>query len=206
MAELLKVHIEEHAPTGTNVVLEDAWKRSIPAKPDGEDKIQGMDLTDKFPGLFKGRSIFILDDAEDQRLDEAFWLSLGELIESDTAFRLVSIACTPKDPSPFRSFASKFAPSPIQHIRLASVDNGDNIAIGLALTRLEFTLFVNGILYNDGNNYFDISFLDWAFEVTGGHAGVCKLLLLGMKEESVSPPFSCSCHKLETSIVSLIVC
>jgi hypothetical protein len=131
---------------------------------------------------FQSGSVLIVDEAQSAYWDLAFWLEL-KAIKPESPFRVITFASYG---SAGRNINDPLTPihiSPRQNISLIAHDHGDQIAVGLLLTKPEFEEFVTKLFVD---NYFDVLFLDIVFNITRGHVGACEDFLRAVRAHKVT--------------------
>ena len=122
----------------------------------------------KEPGTF-----LIVDEAQSSYLDNSFWLELKD-INPDVMFCVITLASYGSAGHNIYHPMTPFHISPQQSIGLIATDHGDQIAVGLLLTKAEFDEVV------------PISFLDSLFDITREHVGACESFLRVVSAHAVS--------------------
>jgi len=119
---------------------------------------------------FQSGSVLIVDEAQLAYWDKTFWLEL-KAIKPESPFRVITFASYGSAGRNINDSLTPIHISPCQNISLIAHDHGDQIAVGLLLTKPEFDHFVNKLFVD---HYFDVLFLDSVFDITRGHVGACQ--------------------------------
>jgi hypothetical protein len=119
---------------------------------------------------FQSGSVLIVDEAQSAYWDKTFWLEL-KAIKPESPFRVITFASYGSAGRNISDLLTPIHISPRQNISLVAHDYGDQIAVGLLLTKPEFDHFVNKLFVD---HYFDVLFLDSVFDITRGHVGACE--------------------------------
>ena len=127
-------------------------------------------------------TVLIVDEAQSSYWDKPFWLELKD-INPETSSRVITLASYGSAGQNIYDPITPFHISPRQNIGLIPVDRGDQIAVGLLLTKTEFDEVVP-ILFK--KHQFDVSFLDSVFDITRGHVGACEDFLRVVLSHPVS--------------------
>ena len=126
--------------------------------------------------------VLIVDEAQSSYWDTSFWLELKD-INPDSACHVITLASYGSAGHNIYDPMTPFHISPQQNIGLVAADHGDQIAVGLLLTKAEFDEVVPKLFQN---HQFDVSFLDSVFDITGGHVGACEDFLRVVCAHAVS--------------------
>ena len=127
-------------------------------------------------------TVLIVDEAQSSYWDKPFWLELKD-INPETSSRIITLASYGSAGHNIYDPMTPFHISPRQNIGLVPVDHGDEIAVGLLLTKAEFDAVVPKLF---PNHQFDASFLDSVFDITRGHVGACESFLRVVSAHAVS--------------------
>ncbi|KIM75050.1 hypothetical protein PILCRDRAFT_13870 [Piloderma croceum F 1598] len=122
---------------------------------------------------FEPGTFLIVDEAQSSYRDKSFWLELKD-INPDVGFCVITLASYGSAGHNIYDPMTPFHITPQQGIGLIATDNGDQIAVGLLLTKAEFDEVVPKLL---PDHRFDDSFLDSVFDITRGHVGACESFL-----------------------------
>ncbi|KIM77705.1 hypothetical protein PILCRDRAFT_11794 [Piloderma croceum F 1598] len=114
--------------------------------------------------------VLIVDEAQSSYWDTSFWLELKD-INPDSACHVITLASYGSAGHNIYDPMTPLHISQQQRISLVAADHGDQIAVGLLLTKAEFDEVVPKLFQN---HQFDVSFLDSVFDITGGHVGACE--------------------------------
>jgi GTPase SAR1 family protein len=164
LTKLLEAHILQKEP-GARVTSVTAW----PSEKEMPDKGWKEWLKLKFePGTF-----LIVDEAQSSYWDKSFWLELKD-INPDVKFCVITLASYGSAGHNIYDPMTPFHITPPQGIGLIATDHGDQIAVGLLLTKAEFDEVVPKLF---PDHRFDDSFLDSVFDITRGHVGACESFL-----------------------------
>jgi energy-coupling factor transporter ATP-binding protein EcfA2 len=173
LAKLLKACILQKEP-GARVTSVASW----PSRKQMPDKGWKQWLKLKFePGTF-----LIVDEAQSSYWDKQFWLELKD-INPDVVVCVITLASYGSTGHNIYYPITPFHISPQQDIGLIAADHGDQIAVGLLLTKAEFDEVVPKLF---PNHRFDDSFLDSVFDITRGHVGACESFLRVVSAHAVS--------------------
>jgi energy-coupling factor transporter ATP-binding protein EcfA2 len=127
-------------------------------------------------------TVLIVDEAQSSYWDKRFWLELKD-INPETSSRVVTLSSYGSAGHNIYDPMTPFYISPRQNIGLLPVDHGDQITVGLLLTKAEFDEVVLTLFQK---HQFDISLLDSVFDVTRGHVGACEDFLRAVLAHPVS--------------------
>ena len=161
LAKLLEAYILQKEP-GARVTSVASWlsRKEMPK----EGWKQWLKL--KFePGTF-----LIVDEAQSSYWDKSFWLELKD-INPDVVFCVITLASYGSAGHNIYDPRTPFHISPQQSIGLIATDHGDQIAVGLLVTKAEFDEVIPMLFQN---HQFDVSFLVSVFDITRGHVGACE--------------------------------
>ncbi|TDL20263.1 hypothetical protein BD410DRAFT_841385 [Rickenella mellea] len=172
LAKLLHQHILQ-VETNPFVLYLDAW----PSNGTGEymwwrdwPSRQGFD--------FQNGATLILDEAQTSYYDQEFWLTLKNMNDW-CPFSVITFARYGTCGQYLKHFTiSHFCIRRVQNVSLLRKDLGDEIPIGLFLSRDEFDSLVARSYNADA---FDASFPNCVYEITNGHVGACCDLLAAVQ-------------------------
>ena len=119
---------------------------------------------------FQPGSVLIVDEAQSSYWDLAFWQDL-KVIKPESPSRVITFASYGSAGRNINDPLTTHHISARQNISFNALDHGDQIAVGLLLTKVEFDDLV-AKLFND--HCFDVPFLVSVFNITRGHVGACE--------------------------------
>jgi hypothetical protein len=99
-----------------------------------------------------------------------FWLELKDINPGSTC-NVITLASYGSAGHNIYDPMTPFHISPQQSISLVAADHGDQIAVGLLLTKAEFDEVISMLFQN---HQFNVSFLVSVFDITRGHVGACE--------------------------------
>jgi hypothetical protein len=129
------------------------------------------------------RSVFIVDEAQSLYWDMDFLTGLKS-IDRDSEYRLITFASYGSSGRGDVFGIIPYSPFQTQAVGLRAIDYGDQIEVGLLLTKPEFYDFVEKRF---SGNRFDKDFLDSIYDLTAGHVGACEDVLKVIRANDVSP-------------------
>jgi hypothetical protein len=173
LARLLEVYIVQKEP-GARVTYVPFWlpKKEMPEK----GWKQWLKLT------FEPRTFLIVNEAQSSYWDRPFWLELKE-ISPGVAYCVITLASYGSAGHNILDPMTPFHITPPENIGLTATDHGDQIAVGLLLTKAEFDVVVLKLF---PEHQFDASFLDSVFDITHGRVGACESFLRVVSAHAVS--------------------
>ena len=104
-----------------------------------------------------GQEVFLRQELED--------------IKPESSFRMITFASYGRAGRNINDPLTPHHISARQNISFNALDHGDQIAVGLLLTKVEFDDKVVKVF---NGHYSDVPFLDSVFNITRGHVGACE--------------------------------
>ena len=137
-------------------------------------------LATRHKWIFQENAVLLVDEAQESYWDNNWW-NHNKSIDHSSLYRIITFASYGNTGTNDSIITPGISPDRTVHLK--RVQSGDNISLGLLLTKDEFD---ECVMIKFWGHHFDASFLNAVFEFADGHVGSCVDLLDFTKSHDVS--------------------